>query len=205
MRPALAASAILAALALTASARAQDVVPTVRVHIEGDPRAVLEMHSEAGWTVVCEAPCDRRVPLDVRYRINGDGIQQSKRFELPSTYGEVRVDVAPAPAALHVLGVVWASLGGAAFIGGLQTMIVAVFTESCSDCVGGFANTTAPNVAWALMGAGALSVIGGSVLVAQTRTQVTLTTEDHVSVVAPERRAVVAPPVVGVPVFGFSF
>ena len=195
-------------LAIGGSARAQEVAPTVRVHVEGDPRAVLEMRDDLGWAAVCQAPCDRRVPLDASYRINGDGIQQSKKFVLPSTYGEARVEVAPAPSGLHVVGVVAVSLGAASFVAGLQTMLIAVFSESCSDCVGGFADTTAPNVAWALMGVGLLSMIGGGVLTATTRTQVSVSTADQASsssAALRERPTLPLAPAVGVPLVSLSF
>jgi len=210
MKPTIAALAAAVAFASASPAFAQDEgVATVRVHVDGDPHAVLEIDDGGTWAAVCNAPCDQRVPLDAHYRINGEGIQQSKKLSLPSTYGIAHLDVQPGSAGLHVLGIVGLSLGAASMIAGLQTMLVAVFTESCSDCIGGFANTTEPNVAWALMGAGLLSMIGGGILAADTRTQVNVTTADPSptarAAVLPERRALVVPPAVGIPLVGFSF
>jgi hypothetical protein len=205
-----AALALAATLAVGAPARAQQA--TVRVHVEGDPRAVLQLRwpGERHWEDVCQAPCDLRVPIDATYRVNGDGIQQSRRFRLPSTYGEARVDVAPASSDTHVFGIVAMGLGGASFVAGLMTMLVAVLTETCSDCIGGFASTTAPNIAWALMGGGAVSIVAGAVIFAETKTQVGVTTADAIHapqapMVLPERGAVALPPVAGVPVVGFRF
>ncbi|HEY1958331.1 MAG TPA: hypothetical protein VGH28_22095 [Polyangiaceae bacterium] len=194
-------------IGIAAPARAQEA--TVRVHVDGDPRAVLETRYDGPWAAICNAPCDIRVPLDASYRINGDGIQQSKKFSLPSTYGVARVDVTSGDAGIHALGIVGLALGAGSMMAGLTTMIVAVFSESCSDCIGGFANTTEPNVAWALMGAGLVAMIGGGVLVGETKTQVSLTTAEPGpaarAAVLPERRAIVVPPAVGVPIVGISF
>lgn len=199
-------AAMAAAIALGGRASAQEA--TVRVHLEGDPRLVLETRVEGGWTPICQAPCDQRVSDDALYRVNGDGIQPSRKFALPSTYGEAVVVAAPGSAGLHTFGLVTIGLGAAAFIAGLQTMLVAVLTETCGDCIGGFANTTAPNVAWALMGGGVLALIGGGIAVGESKTQVDLTTQDlprAAATVIPERRVLAPPPAVGVPVFGFSF
>jgi len=205
----LATFALAASLASAGSARAQQE-PTVRVELDGDPRTVLEMSwGDRHWQPVCRAPCNVRVPLEARYRVNGDGIQPSHRFALPSTYGAAHVAAVPASASTHAFGIVLLSLGGASFVAGLQTMLVAVFTESCSDCIGGFASTTEPNVAWALMGGGLIALVAGGVLVGETRTQVDVSTADVPAAfappVVPERRALVLPPTVGLPVFGLAF
>ena len=199
------------AIAITsvAAAAAQQPPATVRVHLDGDPRLVLEMKDEIGWTFVCQAPCDLRVPFDNAYRVNGEGIQHSRKFGLPWTYGEARLDVRPGAQGLHVFGIVTMAFGVSAMSIGLGTMLMSLLTESCGDCIGGFADTTAPNVAWALMGGGLAALIAGGVIIADTKTQVDVTTQEPprtASNFLPERRALAAPPIiVGVPVFGVSF
>ena len=88
----------VAALTGASTARAQDDQPpiTVRPHLEGARGLRLEQKGpqtseddESQWTKVCDAPCDRSVPVDGTYRVaGGPGITPSGDLHLRGHYGE---------------------------------------------------------------------------------------------------------------------
>ena len=64
---------------------------------------------------MCLSPCDRRLPPDVVYRIDGAGVQPSGEFRLRRNLGpRVRLEVKPALAAPHMAGAASASCGASA-------------------------------------------------------------------------------------------
>lgn len=93
--------------------------PTGWVHLEGEDAAVVQRaHTSGAWTGVCTAPCDRALPLDGVYRIDGPGLKTSTPFALragPGDYETLRVHGASRGA--FTAGVVLLAAGPAAGIG----------------------------------------------------------------------------------------
>src|SRR5579859_4438071 len=83
------AASLSASIALAPStARAQEpLVPDppaqVFVHLDGARGAELQHEQTDGsWVTVCADACDRAVPLEGRYRIDGDNVRTSDPFVL---------------------------------------------------------------------------------------------------------------------------
>jgi hypothetical protein len=97
----LVAGAVGVALAFSSAARADDTDGppiTVRPHLQGADGLRLEQrgrgHDE--WLEVCDAPCDRSVPLDGTYRVAGPDLVTSNDFQLHGPVGE-RINVTVDP------------------------------------------------------------------------------------------------------------
>jgi hypothetical protein len=96
---------------------------TAMVHF--DPRSSTPIHLERsddqlGWQVVCDAPCDRPLPLSAEYRFDGDGVMTSWSFHLDAKPGErVTVIAEPKSTARMITGVSLAAAGLLSFSGGL--------------------------------------------------------------------------------------
>jgi hypothetical protein len=150
--------------------------PTAFVHMEADSGDQLESFSiSKGWSSVCSSPCDRRLPLDLTYRIVGDEIRDSRGFKLKADAGQ-RIDLAVSSAskAGFTGGLVVTSLGGAALVVGLSMIVISIF-ENCGDFLGltvcaGNSGLEAAGAATA--GAGiVVALIGVAVFVSNIRTK----------------------------------
>ena len=65
------------------------------------------------------------------------------------------------------------AIGGASIVGGLFALAETALEESCSNCVAGYADTTGLNIAWTVIGAGAVALVVGVVMFASSRTHLT--------------------------------
>jgi hypothetical protein len=198
----LVAAAAGTALAWPSSARAEDepLPPiTVRPHLEGADGLRLEQrgrgHDE--WFKVCDAPCDRSVPLDGTYRVAGPDIVTSGDFQLHGRIGE-RIDVTVDPTTTErretgkgiliggvvavgtglTLATVYAAVGVAAAASNAGCAVTGVFDGSTSSGVStsgsaSCGNASAPKgLLWASVGTLVLG-LGGMVagLVVMTPTE----------------------------------
>jgi hypothetical protein len=201
--------ALAFALVTTASALAHAQNTTGRVHIEGSPDAVLEAYDlSQEWQPVCAAPCDRRLPYAFAYRIAGPNVQRSKPFTL-SAQSDAHLTVDAGSRGLHILGLVLTPMGGGGLAFGFA-FLTGALAYSCSDCVGGFADTTMVNWGWGMIAGGVAALVAGIVLITMTRTDVSLSGEPvhyvRVRDLAFGRERPLAPqPSLGAPLFSVSF
>lgn len=92
--------AVLVGLGLLVPAVARaDETATTTLHITAAENTYVERRmSEEGYQVVCQSPCDRALPSDGTYRINGPKIAASRQFKLSPDAKEVRLTVDEAAA-----------------------------------------------------------------------------------------------------------
>lgn len=134
----------------------------VHVHIDtDDPDATLEM-SQNGWMPVCDAPCDKNLPIGASYRIAGSGIRESKPFTLGGSPGDkiiLRVDTASRGG--RIGGIVLLAVGGpVALVGAVVLLTVAVIKDISPN-----ENTSSSEVTgWTMVGVGVAGIIAGAVL-----------------------------------------
>lgn len=185
---------------------------TVRVHLATtNDNVVLEARGEGGWIVMCTGTCDRNLPKDAIYRINGEGIQPSKKFALSSGDETQWLDVQTGSAGAHTFGLVTLIMGISGMPIALSLLLTGAVTYACSNCVAGYADTTMLNVGWTIAGVSVLAMIVGGVMTASTRTIVTTTTDPLATdwrsarALREKNLADALPPIVGVPIFGASF
>ena len=141
-----------------------------QVHIDGSRDAVLELDDGDSWRPVCVAPCNVPIPGGPRYRISGPGVQTSRPFALPP---QAQLGVDTGSSELHTLGLIAISFGGASLVASF-VLFLSTIGYSCSDCIDGLANTTTANWGWGTLAGGVVGLVAGIVLVAETRTHVTL-------------------------------
>lgn len=98
------------------------------VHLETSDDVELEMQQNGQWVTVCHAPCNRPLPLDANYRINGSGLRTSTPFRLQR--GATNLMVEASSSTLHgfsiaitVVGVV----GAAPALGVTSILVIGMF------------------------------------------------------------------------------
>jgi hypothetical protein len=101
-------------LTSSVASRADGPAPgRVRVHIDTPEPVTLERRTEdTPWTTACASPCDAVLPASDEYRIAGEGIHKSARFDL-LTRGKdtVTLDVEPGSKMGHTAGVIMLVVG----------------------------------------------------------------------------------------------
>jgi hypothetical protein len=135
------------------------------VHIDADSDIRIERQVGAQWIGMCNAPCDRDLPLDGTYRIAGNGTRNSHVFHLSASRPGDRIIIAVNPASKggFVGGIILASIGAPIFLlGGFVLLIVAAVDASSRSAQTGPAKA----VGWTMFGLGAAGIIGGIVLIA---------------------------------------
>ncbi|MEO8877585.1 MAG: hypothetical protein ABI461_18470 [Polyangiaceae bacterium] len=87
-----------------------------RVHMESsNADAVLEQEHGGAWAVACAGSCDRDLPIDAAYRVNGPGVRTGGSFRLLAKPGDhVTLHVNTSSSAAFTGGVTMALLGGLA-------------------------------------------------------------------------------------------
>lgn len=96
----------------TSSAPLAPITGSAFVHLAGD-EATLQMEQGGTWVNVCASPCDRELPLEPGYRIDGSNVRTSNVFHLLAKPGErVTLHVDTASSAGFSGGVTMAVLGG---------------------------------------------------------------------------------------------
>jgi hypothetical protein len=134
------------------------------VHIDADSDIRIERQIGAQWVGMCNAPCDRDLPLDSNYRIAGNGVRNSHAFKLSASRPGDRIIIAVNPASKggFVGGIILASIGAPVFLlGGFVLLIVAAVDASTTHADTGGAKA----VGWTMFGLGAAGIISGIVLI----------------------------------------
>ncbi|MCA9589087.1 MAG: hypothetical protein KC657_27430 [Myxococcales bacterium] len=110
--------------------------PLARVHITA-PKQVILYRRPAGtssWVKACESPCNQELPLGDGYRVTGNGIAQSKEFNLKaSPGGAVDIVVDPPATGGMVVGGIMAYGGAVGAYVGLLMTAVGLGGGSCSS------------------------------------------------------------------------
>jgi hypothetical protein len=89
------------------------VTGMVHVKMDGDDSAVLEQDHGGVWSPVCNGECDRDLPLEPMYRINGSNVRTSGSFHILGKPGDhVSLHVNTGSSSGFSLGVTMAVLGG---------------------------------------------------------------------------------------------
>ncbi len=119
MKHVLVSLALASASLLPALARADDTAaprrPTeIVVHMTGD-RATLHGSTQQGWSIACEAPCDRALPADGEYWVGG---ARAERFTLDRDQRRVTLDVNASKSGARVGGIALLLLGSIATVTG---------------------------------------------------------------------------------------
>jgi len=137
--------------ALIASrARADEVPDEVKVHVKGDSDLVVERSIENTdlWESVCVGTCDRKLPLEGRYRLIGRGIRQSLPIALVRPKDQMlHLDVKAAYTTAWAGGITLVAIGATTLFAGVITFIAGA-TQNTSppcfegDCFGGSDPTT---------------------------------------------------------------
>jgi len=145
----------------------------VWVHIESDRELLVEgLGHESGWQHMCSSPCDMELPLDLEYRLLGDGVRPSQPFRLQALAGQHEViDVTAASKGGYVGGVTLVGIGSVLIglglivlaFGALQNSVGGTCPDGISTGCGSPGNgTEAVGGIMALVGAAGL--VGGIVL-----------------------------------------
>ena len=142
------------------------------VHIETDREIVLEgSPPEGGWAVVCNAPCDRDLPLDYSYRVTGPGIRRSKVFQIGAQAGQrVVISINPGSTGGFVGGIVLASIGiPVIFVGLIVVLVGALENATCDTVTGtctGNSGSSTETTGWIITLVGVGSIVTGIILIA---------------------------------------
>jgi hypothetical protein len=116
---------IFATLLATASpASADDGLAFVHLESVAEGDVTLEARSGSAWAVVCTAPCDRRLPVDVFYRLSGS-TRESPPFRLLANAGDsLRLTAKTSSRAAYGTGVALTILGGIGIVTGAVAVVV---------------------------------------------------------------------------------
>ena len=115
----------------TASSPIEHPTGSVTVHMNGSEKALLQTERAGAWTTVCTSPCDRTLPLDASYRIDGSGVKTSAAFHLQGKAGDrVTLDVSTASSGAFSGGVTMAVLGGLTATVGFWGLYVVAIANS---------------------------------------------------------------------------
>jgi hypothetical protein len=148
---------------------------TVTVQVDEGSEPVLEKKRSRTWTQVCTGACNRDVPIDGIYRINGTGVRTTQGFSLDARAGEhVLVGVEPGTNHGRTAGLVLLGTGAALAVAGGVFLGVGAASPPCSNYVGNSggpqdctAHSLSPFVPVGIVGLGVgavLAVVGAAVL-----------------------------------------
>ena len=177
---------VLPVVGFSASARAQDAQhePSIVVHIDSDrpvalfreepvtaeqtPSWVDVETSDARaynrvpkkvmhWVRVCDAPCDREMPIHASYRVDGEGIRATRLLRLAGRPGErVIITVDPASSSAFATGVVVSGIGVAGLVAGFALLL----TELGDNLVGNHDPQRVSAAAACFGGGGLVGLVG---------------------------------------------
>jgi hypothetical protein len=105
----------------------------VKVHVDNEPDAIVERSIEGTqlWESVCTGACDRKLPLEGRYRVMGHGIRRSLPLALfPPTHDVLHLDVRPGYSAAWGGGIALVVMGGATIFAGSIALFVGLNQSS---------------------------------------------------------------------------
>ena len=121
-----------AALSLLGGQACAQSSERVRVHLEGEDAAILQIQvGDDKWRSVCVAPCDMKVYADARYRIDGEGIRSSAPFSLDASSGSETIDIDAAPSSGAESGFLIFGLGVLAGVAGAFVTDIGASAETC--------------------------------------------------------------------------
>jgi hypothetical protein len=126
----------------------------VWVHIDGSEDATLQRDDGDRWRNVCKAPCNQAVSAAPRYRIAGDGLQNSKPFALRGERETLHVD--ESPEGVFVAGIVATVTGGLSLNVGLMVYFLSSFDQ----------NQTTARTGLTIVGLSVAALVGGIVAIA---------------------------------------
>jgi hypothetical protein len=138
---------------------------TIHVHVDGQPGSTLEENllGSAQWSLVCEAPCDRVVRLDLRYRVTAANSRESKPFTLIGSPGQ-HLTISVSKNGAVVGGWVLGFLGGLAIPVGLSGIALSGSGGCFAECAS-TSNAGEKWGGWILVVSGAAALVGGILLV----------------------------------------
>jgi len=103
------------------------VGPRARVHISSPKQVILYRRAAGtlGFAQACTSPCDEDLPTGDTYRLAGNGVSQTKEFQLPaSTNGRVDIVLDPPSVGGMIGGGLLAGTGAtAAYIGLIMALV----------------------------------------------------------------------------------
>lgn len=136
---------------------------SVVVHMDVDEGLTLERQEGRGWAVVCSAPCDREIPLDGIYRVNGSGVRPSAPMSFTAKAGEhIVITADTASTGGFVGGIVMTSLGVPIFIIGSLVLLVVAAIDSANS---GTDTSAGKAWGWGMFTVGAVSTVVGIILI----------------------------------------
>lgn len=148
-----------------------EVPEGVFVELRADaPGVRIDRYGSDGERVtVCSAPCQRVLPRDSLYVIDGEGIRTTSRFSLPDDRRQLILDVKTGSAAQNVVGAVLIVGGGATLLFGL----FAGLPPGPDAPVESSASAFGADTRLALLVGGGLAVALGAILSLTSKTTVT--------------------------------
>jgi hypothetical protein len=113
------AAAAPAPAAAPAAATASD--GTVAIHLNSDSPVTLQHRSgeNSAWETLCTSPCDAKGPVGDQYLLTGEGLNDSKVFNIDGSKGKVTLDVSPGSKKKAVVGTGFLIGGGVVLLTGL--------------------------------------------------------------------------------------
>jgi len=136
----------------------------VLVHVDSPDPVNLERETgddDKPFYVLCTSPCDAGIPATGGYRIAGEGLRDSSRFELAAKEGRETVSVSPASRFLFGLGIAAIAAGQVSAALGVATFLAPLGGEPGD-------RDTRP-LGLALLAGGLAATAGGIVLVVMNR------------------------------------
>jgi hypothetical protein len=199
--------------------------PQVFVHLEGSDDAELQedkVGDHRHWVTVCVAPCDKAVSSEFSYRIAGDGIRNSRVFNLHAESGDREtLTIDESSKSAFVAGIVVASLGGATALVGTFVALVGSLEAGIQSLGTSEVDHSTETAGLGIVIVGLAGAIAGAVVIASNaRTGVTprsvsaaagwITPVGRTSEARTNARrdgpwAAAFPPVAGVPLFSGHF
>jgi hypothetical protein len=110
-----------------------------RVHITSPRPVVLfrkPANDSAGWTRVCESPCDLDLPIGDTYRIAGPGVSESNEISLAggSNGAATELTVDPSNKTGIIVGATVGGVGGLSLLAGAFYFAFGTITKTGKDC-----------------------------------------------------------------------
>ena len=179
--------------------------PKLLVHLESSRSVRLARlePTRGTWDSMCDSPCDKQVPVEGDYRIEGTGIRPSKQFSLQGKAGDrVVIDVNAASKGWFAAGIVGTGVGVLTVVIGLYIVAVGAIGKSldtsfCSGTAttgcGTKSETSSDSVkaaGWTVFGVGAVATgLGVIALASNWRSSVSQEVEVPVDKASPAARS----------------
>jgi hypothetical protein len=173
--------------------------PKLLVHLDSSrPVRLARYETTRGvWDDMCDSPCDKQVPVEGDYRIEGIGVRPSNRFSMQGKAGErVVIDVSAASKGWFAVGLVSGGLGLTAIGLGLYVVAIGAASNSfdnsiCGGSSGCSSTTSSKNdgviaAGWTIAGVGlALGALGVIIIASNWSTGTSQEVQERASGPAP--------------------